>query len=96
MGAIFDHAKYQYHMMKIDWELYVEAEYNRALEECAGVLINRTGMFSGIDGYSLFMGPESRVKKYASEELLAYFAHNPRLTAAEFEEQWFNGVGQLI
>lgn len=81
--------------MKNDWDTYVEAEYNRALEECAGVLVNKLGQIKGIDGYSLMTGPWTRVKKYGSEELLAYFAHNPRMSAAEFEQQWFDGVGQL-
>lgn len=96
MGAIWDHAKNQYAQMKEEWDRCVESQYDQALEECAGVLVNKLGQSKGIDGYSLMTGPESRVRKYASEELLAYFAHNPRLTAAEFEEQWFNGVGQFV
>lgn len=82
--------------MKYAWDMYIEAEYNRALEECAGVLVNRLGQSKGVDGYSLFTGTWIRSKKFASEELLAYWAHNPRLTASDFETQWFNGVGQLI
>jgi hypothetical protein len=91
MGAIFDRAKSQWAEMHLEWGMYVEYQYNRALEECGGVLVNRLGRDKGIDGYSLFTGTWVRAKKYASEELLAYWAHNRRLTLAEFEEQWLSG-----
>jgi hypothetical protein len=95
MGAIFDNAKELWKEMKDEWDRYVDAQYNRALEECGGVLVNRLGRDRGIDGYSLFTGTWTRAKKFASEELLAYWAHNPRLTMNEFETQWFNAVNQF-
>lgn len=78
--------------MKSEWDLYIEFQYNRALEECGGVLVNRLGKTKGIDGYELFTGPLTRAKKYASEELLAYWSHNRRMTSAEFEEQWLDAI----
>jgi hypothetical protein len=45
-----------------------------------GYLLNRAGQRSGIDERSLFTGPESRVLKYASAELIEWFQCHPRPT----------------
>lgn len=74
------------------WEQYIEVSYNRALEECAGVLINELGREQGIDGYTLFTGNVLRARRYASWELLRYWEGHPRLTMHEFEEQWVAGT----
>jgi hypothetical protein len=49
-----------------------------------GNMLNRRGREAGIDERSLFRGPESRARKYASEELLNYWEDNPRPTEAYF------------
>jgi hypothetical protein len=46
------------------------------------VMLNRTGKAAGIDERSLFTGPESRVNKYASDELKEWFESHPRPTRA--------------
>jgi hypothetical protein len=50
-----------------------------------GYMLNRTGLREDIDGRSLFAGPESRVRKYASPELLKWFESHPRPTRVS----WF-------
>lgn len=49
-----------------------------------GVMLNRAGLAAGIDERSLFVGPESRVRKYASPELVEYFESHPRPTRETF------------
>ncbi|HEV2241798.1 MAG TPA: hypothetical protein VGR98_12210 [Streptosporangiaceae bacterium] len=49
-----------------------------------GNMLNRRGREAGVDERSLFRGPESRARKYASEELLNYWEDHPRPTEAYF------------
>lgn len=50
-----------------------------------GYMLNKEGQRRNIDERSLFTGPEARVRKYASRELLDYFETHPRPT----RELWF-------
>jgi hypothetical protein len=43
-------------------------------------MLNRVGRYRGVDERSLFIGPESRVRKYASAELIEWFESHPRPT----------------
>lgn len=81
--------------MHDEWVRHIEAEYNRALNQCSGVLVNAEGKANHIDGYSLFSGPATRAHRYASWELERYWEHRPRLTLIQFEEQWVQGVEML-
>lgn len=60
--------------------LFVEAE---AATE--GNMLNRRGREAKVSDRSLFTGPESRARMYASEELLNYWQDHPRPTEAYFE-----------
>jgi hypothetical protein len=53
-----------------------------------GYMLNRTGLREGIDERSLFAGPESRVRKYASPELIEWFESHPRPTRVS----WFGSA----
>lgn len=55
-----------------------------------GYMLNKAGKNQGIDERTLFTGPESRVKKYASPELIEYFESHPRPTRAS----WFGSAGK--
>jgi hypothetical protein len=59
--------------------LWLEAE-----AATRGVMLNRAGKAAGIDERSLFTGPESRARRYASEELLNHWQSHPRPTSAYF------------
>ena len=65
-------------------ETEAERIYLAADEATKGNMLNRRGREAGIDERSLLRGPESRVRKYGSEELLNYFEDNPRPTEAYF------------
>ena len=53
-----------------------------------GFMLNKAGQCGGIDERSLFAGPESRVRKYASPELIEWFESHPRPTRVS----WFGSV----
>lgn len=53
-----------------------------------GYMLNRAGQRDGIDERSLFAGPESRVRKYASPELIEWFQSHPRPTRVS----WFGSA----
>lgn len=66
------------------YEQYNAAQYNRALEECSGVLLNTRGKAKKVDSYSLFQGNANTAKAYASEELQAWWRNNGRRSYAAF------------
>jgi hypothetical protein len=53
-----------------------------------GYMLNRAGRLGRIDERSLFTGPESRVRKYASPELIEWFHTHPRPTRVS----WFGSA----
>ncbi|WP_141575887.1 hypothetical protein [Actinomadura sp. WMMA1423] len=67
-----------------DW---VHSQYLLAEEYTRGNLLNRVGKAAGVDPYSLFSGQWSRARKYASEELVAFWGEHGRITFAEFKRR---------
>ncbi len=62
---------------------YRDEVYRQTLQAEAqtnGYMLNRLGERAGIDPVTLFTGPENRVRKYASTELLNWFAEHGRPT----------------
>ncbi|MFK0085552.1 hypothetical protein [Glutamicibacter sp. NPDC090743] len=66
-----------------EYETYVYSQYQNCVSELS-FLVNKEGQAKNIDEMSLFTGPISRVKKYASEELQAWFARNGRQTLGSY------------
>ncbi|MGO2037841.1 MAG: hypothetical protein ACTH2U_15310 [Brevibacterium sp.] len=96
MSAIMDAAFETYRMMRADFELYRHSRFLRAHTELHGELLNAAGRDARIDPASLFIGPRSRVVRYASEELTGWFEQHGRITVEEFETQWWNGHGNAL
>lgn len=71
-----------------EYDHYVMAQYRKCESELS-FLVNKQGKAKGIDSFSLFSGPVSRVKKYGSEELQAWFAANGRQTLGSFRHAMF-------
>ena len=94
-SAIFEQAAQQWHTMRSDFLGHVDSEYDKALEACSGVLVNKEGRVQHVDGYNLFTGSKQRAYRYASEELLEYWRDNPRLTLEDFEMLWLSGQIEL-
>lgn len=91
MSTIFARAAEQWSEMQRDFLSYRDDAYWQALEATNGVLVNAEGRAQHIDGYTLFQSARRYSEKYASEELLAWWEANPRLTLKEFEAQWVSG-----
>lgn len=72
-----------------EYDAFVRDSYVSAENDCRGAMLNRDGIASGIDPSSLFCGPASRVRKYASEELRTWFERNGRITFGEWKYNWF-------
>ena len=68
----------------------VYRQWLTAEAETNGYMLNKAGRAAGISDRSLFTGPESRVAKYASRELLDYFDSHPRPTRAS----WFGSAAK--
>lgn len=66
-----------------EYDSYVASQYFQAEDEI-GFMLNNEGRAKGIDAYSLFSGPVSRVKKYGSEELQGWFGRNGRHTLSSY------------
>lgn len=73
--------------VRADFETYREGMYRRASDDLGGVLLNREARERGIDSWSLFIGSRRRAERWASEELIAWWRENGRMTYAEFEAQ---------
>ncbi|MFK0004989.1 hypothetical protein [Paenarthrobacter sp. NPDC090522] len=71
-----------------EYDNYVYAQYRKCESELS-FMVNKQGQAKGIDSFSLFQGPVSRVKKYGSEELQAWFAANGRHTLGSFRHAMF-------
>lgn len=69
----------------MEHEEALEAAYLQAEHRTRGHMLNAAGRKARVDPRSLWTGPESRVRKYASEELKAYFDQHGRLTRQEFD-----------
>lgn len=63
---------------------HAELSYLAAEDYCRGHMLNRAGQAAKVSYRSLFTGPESRARKYASEDLLRYWQENGRMTLEDF------------
>ena len=95
MSVILSDAFATYQRMREDFELHHRAIFARAHAELRGELLSPRGRAAHIDPYSLFMGPQTRVEAYASEELQQWFAQHGRPTVEQFEAQWWSGRADL-
>lgn len=77
-----------------EFDAYVSTSYARALEHTAGNFISRKmaeeAKRRGITSESLFTGPVATAKKFASEELLAYWSEYGRQTFTSYRYHMFH------
>jgi hypothetical protein len=88
MTTLYERAMDAWRTCRDEYDLYLEAQVERAEAECRGYLLNERGRALCVDPASLFMGTRARAYAYASEELKAWWGENGRLTFAEFEAGW--------
>jgi hypothetical protein len=70
-----------------EWRDAARAQYLAAEAACNGYLLNRRGLATGIDPWSLWSGPVRRAMALASWELREFWESNPRLTIGEYRKQ---------
>ena len=80
--------------LREDYELYVQAQFLAAEQDARGHLLSKAGKAAGVDPRSLFSGPIARARRYASEELLAFWDQHGRMTFTEFTRQARQPSGQ--
>ena len=61
-----------------------EASYMAAEEATRGNMVNRKGQARGVNPRTLITGREADFRRYASDELMEYYATHHRPTAASF------------
>lgn len=88
MSAIFDAAVAQYRAMRESYDEAVAAQYDAAMTDTNGYMVNRPGLAAGIESAELFRGSASRAYKYASDELVEFWQQTPRLSLAAYERAW--------
>ncbi|MEV4472816.1 phage minor capsid protein [Nonomuraea sp. NPDC049504] len=74
---------------------WLDQTYERAEAATNGFMLNAEGRAAGINERSLFSGPASRARKYASEELLRWWADTPRLTLTEYRAQMLGRASDI-
>ncbi|MBO2461161.1 hypothetical protein [Actinomadura violacea] len=86
-AARLERRKAKERRLRSDYQDYIEASYLAAEAETRGQVLNAAGWAAGVDPKSLFSGQWSRARKYASEELLNFWAEHGRITYSEFKRQ---------
>jgi hypothetical protein len=69
------------------YDEWVHLQYLAAEDATRGHLLSAAGTAEGIDPVSLFSGTTARARKYASEDLLRWWADNQRLTFTAFKAE---------
>lgn len=69
------------------WTLWTENQVAQAEAACRGNLLSKAGRAAGVDPWSLWSGRSSVAVRYASEELLEFWAVSPRVTVTEYRQQ---------
>lgn len=87
-SAIYRMAADRWRDMRADFDRYLRHEYDRAVEQTGGVLVNKEGRALHIDGLELFTGTKERAYRYASEELKEYWERYGRISLKGYEERW--------
>lgn len=75
-------------MVEEEYQNYVMSQYNKALDDTNGNLLNKEGRAAAKDNYDLsmniFSGQITTAQKYASEELMQWWRENGRETLGSF------------
>lgn len=85
MSKIISEAFALRRVVRGEYQLLLEDMFNAADQATGGNLLNKEARARGVSSWSLFMGPERRAQKWASEELLDFWRSRPRVTYADYE-----------
>ena len=87
-SPVFVFAAAQWSRMDAEFQILRQAEYDTAVEETSGYLVNARGVAAGWDSWRVFTGSPNIVAAYASEELRDHLAAYPRVRRVDFERSW--------
>jgi hypothetical protein len=73
------------------FQAHVRQSFDDAEEVTNGYMLSKAGQAAKVNPRSLFAGPESRARKYASEELLGYWQEHGRMTVDDFKASILGG-----
>jgi hypothetical protein len=73
------------------YDEFTHVNYLQAEKATRGHMLNKRGLADGIDPLTLFTGPVSRARRYASEELTRWWATNGRMNLTQFRAQVLGG-----
>jgi hypothetical protein len=90
-SLIFAQAAAQWGLMREEFDAALRSHIDDAEEACRGVLLSPEGKAAGVSVARLFSANRASATRYASAELLEFWASRPRPTLAAFEEAWFEG-----
>lgn len=93
MSLVFTLAADLHREIQAAYRTQIENDFRAADDACHGYLLNKMGKALDLDAFSLFAGSEVRAYKYASPELVAYWASSGRLSRAAFEAQYLAARG---
>lgn len=88
-SVIFAQAATQWRQMREEFDLALRSHIDAAEEACRGVLLSAEGKAADVSVERLFSANRTTAARYASPELLEFWAARPRPTLAAFEETWF-------
>jgi len=75
--------------LRAEWVDFAHEQYLAAEAACCGNLVRRDSPVP--DGWSLWSGTEAWARKNATEELLEFWAANPRITITQYAAQYADG-----
>ncbi|WP_251153765.1 hypothetical protein [Cellulosimicrobium sp. Marseille-Q4280] len=88
-SPIFAQAAAQWQEMREEFDLALRSHIDAAEQACRGSLLSPEGKAAGVSIDRLFGANRTTAARYASPELLEFWAARPRPTLAAFEEAWF-------
>ncbi|TYK47164.1 phage minor capsid protein [Actinomadura decatromicini] len=82
-------------LARASYKDHVHRQWLAAERATRGALLNRAGEARGIDPGRLFSGPEATARKWASDELKAWWDQHGRMTFAEWKAQLLDDSGAI-
>jgi len=69
------------------YDEWLHMAYLQAEKRTRGNMLNRAGKAAGVDPLTLFTGPVSRARRYASEDLMRWWKQHDRMNFTQFRAQ---------
>ena len=74
------------------YDEFTHVNYLQAEKATRGHMLNKRGTADGVDPLTLFTGPVSRARRYASEELMRWWSTNGRMNLTQFRAEVLGGA----